>query len=117
VEKCEQLPGAIFVCHYGLERSRAAAEAFNDIGLAVGHFIGGTNAIAELPVEEIKKRIPLTSKVFLIYDQGSKENEFQDKENAADKLKLAGIDYGVIDTPALTIMLFECGKNINDYLY
>lgn len=116
-ENCEEKPGLLFMCHLGLERSRAVAEAFSEIGAVVGHFIGGTQVVAGLSVEEIKRQIPPHTNVLLIYDQGSPDCEYKAKEVATEKLKKAGVCYDIIDTPELEIMLWERGKDLSDYLY
>lgn len=116
-ENCEEKPGLLFVCYLGAERSRAAAEAFSEIGAVVGHFIGGTSAMAGLSVEEIKQQIPPQTNVLLIYDQGSGDSEYKAKEVATEKLKKAGICYDIIDSPELEILLRERGKELSDYLY
>lgn len=110
-------PVTTLVCHYGRERSRAAAEAMQTIGAKINHFVGGTREIASLPVEEIKKRIKPDTNLLLIYDQGSPSSEFAHKEAAVKKLDQAGIQYTTIDTAQLGIMLYERGLDLNDYLY
>ena len=105
------------MCFLGVERSRAAAEAFSEIGAAVGHFVGGTKAMSTMSVEEIKQQIPPDTNVLLIYDPGSKDSEFEAKQTAIGKLKKAGICYDVIDTPELEIMLRERAKELSDYIF
>jgi|WetSurSiteA1Bulk_404760.scaffolds.fasta_scaffold01334_4 hypothetical protein len=110
-------PTTMLVCHYGLERSRAAAEALQKIGARINHFVGGTREISCLSTEEIKEHIKPNTNLLLIYDQGSPSDEYTHKEMATKKLDQAGIGYTIIDTAQLEIMLYEQGLNLSDYLY
>jgi hypothetical protein len=107
----------MLVCHLGLERSRAGSEAFNSIGIKIGHFVGGTREMARLTTNELKDQVGTNTDLLLIYDQGSPTDEYRDKEIATDKLRKAGIEYSIIDTPQLEIMLRERGLELSDYLY
>jgi hypothetical protein len=108
--------GMTFVCHYGLERSRAAAEAYRSLGVDACHFVGGTKRIASMPLQELKSAFPKNSTAILIYDQRSGDDEYKRKMDALDKLNALGIDYEVVDTATLAIMLLESGRNIDDFL-
>ncbi|MFC1710193.1 hypothetical protein ACFL0F_00850 [Patescibacteria group bacterium] len=110
-------PEMIFICHYGQERSRAAADAYKDIGAKAGHFTGGTRNLNRLTEDEIRKQISPGSQVYLIYDQGSPQNEYEEKEKAVRKLKEMGIDYTILETSGLRTILFDQGVDLFDYLY
>lgn len=108
--------GITFICHYGLERSRAAAQAFRDLGVSADHFVGGTKKIANMPIDELKNNLSKNTYAILIYDQRSKDEEYNNKQIATEKLDKLGISYEVVDSAALAIMLFDRGKNLDDYL-
>lgn len=108
--------GLTFICHYGLERSRAAANAFNDIGIEANHFVGGTRKIANMPLNELNAAFTRDVCVMLIYDQRSGDEEYKNKMLATAKLDKLGIDYTVVDTASLAIMLYERGLDIDNYL-
>lgn len=110
-------PSRLFVCYAGIERSRAAAEGLRDGGIAdVAHFTGGTHKLAAMSEAEIQRAIDPQTKIVVIYDQGSKDSEFQAYQKAVDKLQNLGYRVIVWDTARLAIELYSRGININHYL-
>jgi len=114
----EHKSGSIFICHQGLERSKAAADALREkLGLGVSHFPGGTQRLVELGDEEIRAELGESGVVNLIYDHGSSDREYLNKEKALEILRKLGIKPNVIDTADLAACLSENGIDINDYLF
>jgi len=83
----------VFVCHWGIERSRAAVQALQNEGYSASHIEGGTERIKNLTPPEIRSLIPEKAKVRVIYDQGSPKVEYEDLEKATDILAKAGIKW------------------------
>lgn len=114
-EECGK--GVTFICHQGLERSRAVSEALSSkLGVNTRHFHGGTQRLSWLSEEEIKSEIG-DGPVTLIYDQGSSDREYMNKEKALSKLRQAGINPTIASTADIAACLHENGLDINDFLF
>ena len=108
--------GATYICHLGLQRSRATAEALRSKGIKAKHFEGGTDRLTKLSPNEIKKELG-KSPVTLIYDMSGSDDQFNNKEKALEKLKAAGIKPDVVDIATIAACLHDNGLDINDFLY
>lgn len=106
----------IFICHMGLERSPAAAEGLKHQKYLADHIPGGTAKIKTMTPEEIKALIPEDAKVRIIYDQGSKQIEYDDLEKAEAILEHAGIHWKRVSTVDLMCALYTLGIRLEDYL-
>lgn len=105
----------VFMCYMGTERSRAIQRAYQDAGIDVGVFNGGTKRLSWMDTKDIKRELE-GKFVYVIYDFASKKIEFLAKERAIDKLTIAGIGYQLVDQSALMNMASEVGRNYDDYL-
>lgn len=107
----------IFMCHYGLGRSKAGARAAEAAGIASTFFSGGTQEVARMSPKELKQKIPKGAKLYLIYDQGRPEpNEYLDKEAAITKLDEANIPYTMIYSVQLGIMCNNLGLDLDNFI-
>lgn len=109
------IPEEILICFSGKERSRRAARAFRDGGVTVQHFDGGTKRILGMSIEEIKKTFSIYPFVTIIYEQGSKEEEYQAYIRARDKLKEAGVTTQTKDMFDIEIRLRDLNIDIMNY--
>lgn len=57
----------LYMCWRGVERSQLAAAAYRSIGRTAAYIIGGTNAYATMPDDEILRQIPENALVTIIY--------------------------------------------------
>jgi hypothetical protein len=109
-------PDNVFICHQGIERSRAAAQALQDEGYSASHIKGGTAKIKELTPKEIRNLIPKNAKVKIIYDEGSPTVEYDDLESATAILAQADVKWEQISTADLLCALYTLGIRLYDYL-
>lgn len=105
----------VLVCYAGKERSPRLAKAFNDAGVLTASFENGTKNLGVLPVEKIKKIFPPKTMVRIIYEEGSKQEEYDSYRKAVDKLKAAKIPYQTNNMLYFGATLKELGVNMFDY--
>ena len=111
----ELLPERIFICFAGKERSRRISRAFNDAGKFTGYVDGGTKRISRLPKDAIQNMISPDSRVTIIYDDYSKDDEFKSRKAAENKLKEANVHYEIRNIMQLMAELHDLDIDINDY--
>ncbi len=104
----------VLVCFAGKERSPRLAKAFNDAGVLTASFENGTKNLGALPVERIKKIIPPKTMVRIIYEEGSKQEEFDSYRKTIDNLRAAKIPYETNNMLYFGATLKELGINMFD---
>ncbi len=109
-------PEEVFVCFAGLERSRRISRAFNDAGKITTSFKGGTKRLSALSIEDIKNEILPDTQVTVIYEDGSKQEEYDAKQRVLDKLKKAGLPYKTANIATIWARLRELDIDLSDYL-
>ena len=96
----------LFICHQGVERSRAAKNALTDNGYLASHFEEGTDKLKNMAHDKIREICTEEGlKVHLIYDQGSPRVEYDDMEQATEVLRKLGIKWKQISTNDLICAL------------
>ena len=104
-------------CHYGLGRSAAGVRGLQSVNIDAKLFVGGTEKLAKMSVDEISEGIPADTTLYIIYQDRSKNpRERPDLEEAEHKLQNAHILYKVIDAAELAIMLYNHGVDISDHI-
>lgn len=106
----------LFVCFLGIERSKAVSKAFNAAGKFTTSFEGGTRKMSKMTPDAIKKQVHPETPVTIIYEERSKDPEYQAYRGAIDKLKLAGIPYKISNVLHLMARLRELDIDLSDYL-
>ncbi len=106
----------VFICHYGFERSRAAAAALSENSFDAMHIQGGTNLIQTLQPEQVRAMIPKDAKVTVIYDHGSPRQEYEDFQSATAVMDEARIRWRQLSTTDLYCSFYTIGVRLDDYL-
>lgn len=106
----------LFVCHFGTERSRRISRAYGQTKHFTGYFDGGTKKMSRMNEKDLQIQIHPSTMVSIIYEEGSRVDEYNAYKETLKRLERAGIQHETLNIAEVMMRLRVERVELSDYL-